>query len=99
MALDLVYLPLAEADLDAIDDWIAERADPHTAFTYVSRIQGACHALTDFPGRGTPHDDLEPGLRSIAFRRRATIYYRVTEAVEIVRVLYAGMDPERAFRP
>lgn len=98
MSFELVYLPTAEADLNAIDDWIAARAGPQTSFDYVSRIQMTCRNLNDFPGRGTPRDDLAPGLRGIPFRRRATIYYRVTDRpVEVVRVLHAGRDALRAF--
>ena len=98
MARELVYRPAAEADLHAIDDWIAEHADPLTAYAYVSRIHAACRSLTDAPDRGTPRDDLEPGLRSISFRRRATIYYRVdARVVEIVRILSRGADAGRAF--
>ena len=51
-----------------------------------------------FPNRGSPHSALEPGLRSVAFERRATIYYRVAGATdEIVRILHAGRDAGRGF--
>jgi toxin ParE1/3/4 len=41
---------------------------------------------------------LAPGLRSIPFERRATIYYRaVDDAVEVVRILYAGRDRDQVF--
>jgi toxin ParE1/3/4 len=96
--LELIYQPSARADLDSLYDWIADRADPHTAFGYVGRIQAACRALLDFPGRGTPRGELGPGLRSVSFERRATIHYRVTDdAVEIVRVLHKGRLAEDAF--
>lgn len=32
----------------------------------------------------------------MGFERRVTIFYRVSEEVEIVRVLYAGRDVEAA---
>lgn len=54
--------------------------------------------MTYFPRRGTPRDEIMPGLRSIPFERRATIFYRVgEEEVEIVHILYRGRDIERAF--
>lgn len=99
MELDLVYLPSAEADLASIYDWLAGVSSPDRAFGYVGRIQAACRSLTDFPHRGSPRDELEPGLRSIPFERRAAIYYRVAgETVEIVRILHAGRDSHREFR-
>jgi toxin ParE1/3/4 len=98
VAAEVVYLATAEADLASIYDWLSEVSEPSHAFAYIDRIQTACEALADFPGRGAPRDDLDPGLRSIVFRRRATIYYRAgPAAVEIVRVLYAGRDAGRAF--
>jgi toxin ParE1/3/4 len=98
VALELVYLAPAQADLDALYDWIADGADPDTAHAYVGRVQAACRALLSFPGRGTPQDALSEGLRSVAFERRATIFYRVTgRTVEIVRVLGKGRNLQAAF--
>lgn len=98
MALDLVYLHGADADLDLIYHWLAPRSGAAIALAYVGRIEAACQRLTDFPRRGSPHEELEPGLRSIPFERRATIYYRVTDsAVEIVHILHAGRDADREF--
>jgi len=99
VAVELDYRPEARADLASIYAWLADRSDAAAAFAYVSRIEAACQRLIEFPRRGSPHDPLEPGLRSVPFERRATIYYRVTEsAVEIVRVLYAGLDADREFK-
>jgi toxin ParE1/3/4 len=96
---DLVYLPGADADLDRIYHWLAPRSGAATALAYIGRIETACRRLTDFSHRGSPQGELEPGLRSIAFERRATIYYRVTDAaVEIVRILHRGLDADREFR-
>lgn len=96
MAFDVRFLTEAEDDLFAIYAYVVETGGPDRAGEYDRRIRAACLRLTDFPNRGTPRSQLEPGLRSIPFERRATIYYRVIDAtVEIVRVLYAG----RAFGP
>jgi plasmid stabilization system protein ParE len=90
-------VPLSEAELDRILPRIDE-ADPEWQ-AYVRRIEAYCHRLTHFPNRGSPQDDLEPGLRRIAFEGRATIYYRVeADRVRILRILAAGRDPTREFR-
>jgi len=94
----VVLAPRALDDLRSIYSYVADAAGTDIADGYQSRIRAACLGLADFPGRGTPHDELSPGLRSVAFERRATIYYRVAgRTVEIVRVFHAGRDPERAF--
>jgi toxin ParE1/3/4 len=94
----VVLVPEALDDLRSIYDHVADAAGTDIADGYQSRIRTACLGLADFPGRGTPRDALAHGLRSIAFERRATIYYRVTgRTVEIVHVFHAGRDPERTF--
>ena len=66
---------------------------------YIARIETACMALATFPERGTKRDDLEPGIRTIGFERRATIAFRVEgDTVRIVRIFYAGRDYETYFR-
>lgn len=88
----------AIADLKRIADWIGEHADEEVGEAYVRRIETRCGQLGHFPRRGRPRDELGEGLRSIAFERRATILYRI-EAGEVVilRVHYAGRDPDREF--
>ena len=100
MAHRVAYRPTARLDLKEIYDWIAERADPATADAYVQRLQDACARLSLFPARGSPRDELEPGLRSIPLSGRATAYYRVEgRIVRIVRILRPGRDPAREFSP
>jgi toxin ParE1/3/4 len=88
----LLFRPAAEADLDALDDYIAQD-NPQHAFAFVQRIRRACDRLVQFPESGRDREDLAPGLRTLAFERRVVIAYLVTaEAVEVVRVFYAGRD-------
>lgn len=47
--------------------------------------------LAEFPLRGTPRDDLMPGVRTIGYRRRTTLAYRVVDdVVEILVLVHAG---------
>jgi toxin ParE1/3/4 len=70
----------AEADLFAIYTYIAERAGVEVAFRFVERIEAYCRGFADVPERGTRRDDLGPGLRTVGFRRRATILFEVDHA-------------------
>lgn len=82
----------AEADLDAIDEFIA-RDSPERAFAFVARIRSRCESLADFPHQGTRRDDICPGLRTFGLQRRVTIAFRIEgNTVEIVNVLYGGRD-------
>jgi toxin ParE1/3/4 len=93
------FRPAAEANLFALYRYISDRSGPVRAGAYIARIEAACMALATFPERGTKRDDLESGIRTIGFERRATIAFRVEEdAVRIVRIFYAGRDYENNFR-
>ena len=83
----------AEADLIAIFDYIAARAGEKTASRFVDHIEAYCFGFASMPERGTKRNDLRPGLRTVGFRRRATILFEVDRArreVIIHGVYYAG---------
>ena len=89
----VVWHPRAARDLLALYDWIAARADPDTAYAYTSKIEAHAATLAQFPERGPPRDDLIPGLRTLIYRRRTIIAYRVTDsAVEVLRLVHGGQD-------
>jgi plasmid stabilization system protein ParE len=94
----IAYSPEASADLTEIYDFIADRGSPMAALRFVERIAAACDALGTLPGRGSPRDDIRPGLRVTGFARRVTIAYHLDgETVIIDRLLYAGRDLGAAF--
>lgn len=68
------------------------------ASDYTSRIDSHAAKLAHFPHRGTPRDDLAPGFRTITYRRRTIIAYKVIgEEVEIWHILHGGRDPTGVF--
>jgi toxin ParE1/3/4 len=100
MAFEVRFSQDATDDLFEIWLHIARDSGADRADAVEGRLRASCLKLSHFPGRGSAHDELEPGLRSIPFERRASIYYRVAgESVEIVRIRYAGRDVERVFKP
>lgn len=87
----IVWRARAQDQLFALYDWIADRADPNAAFAYINGIEERVAALANFPERGTPRDDIQPGLRTTPYRRRTVIAYRVLDtAVEIVALAHGG---------
>lgn len=95
MTLKVEFALTAEQDLRSIYEWIA---DTETAVTYLRRIRAHCDQLADFPNRGTPREDLVRNLRTIAFERKATVFYLVEPGkVRILRVLHKGRDSNRSF--
>jgi len=93
MTYKIAFRPLAENDLVALHQYIAENSNLDRAGAYIDRIEHACMSLADFPFRGTLRDDLHPGLRIIGFERRASIAFVVeNETVRILRIFYGGRD-------
>lgn len=98
MALEVRFSEEAEDDLVETYVYIAERDGIERAEAVDRRLRAACEKLADFPNRGSPHDELAPGLRSVPFEGRATIYYRVTpETVDIMHIAWAGRDAAGIF--
>lgn len=97
MAHSVVYSPEAKQDLLDLYAYIAGRSGPDRARAYTARIEAHCMGLADFPERGSPRNDLRPGLRITGFERRVMIAFHVSfETVIIDRVLYGGREPKTA---
>ena len=60
---EVVLSPEAQADLEEIYDWIAERASPAVALGYVERLGDHLRGYAHAPKRGHRRDDLRLGLR------------------------------------
>lgn len=88
----VVWRQTATDDLYRLYHWIADRTDPDTAFDYTSAIEAHAAALAAYPNRGTPRDDIARGVRTLNFRGRTVIAYRVGEAVEVLRIFHAGQE-------
>lgn len=95
MTRRIFYSPEAMGQIELLDAWIAEEASPTIASRFTNSLLEHCNSLADFPNRGTPRDDIRPGMRTTAFRRRATIAYSVEgDDVLILAVFYRGQDFE-----
>ena len=91
-AFKIVWRRTAQLDLYELYDWIAERADPDTAFVWTSGIEKHVAKLAEFPDRGSPRDDISPGVRTLNYRGRTVIAYLTSDCVEILRVFHAGRE-------
>ncbi|WAP69714.1 type II toxin-antitoxin system RelE/ParE family toxin [Jiella pelagia] len=98
--MDVVVTPSAIADLENLHRYIAGESSEDRADSYIARIQVYLERLAAFPKRGTAHDELLDGLRTVGFERRATIAFVVTDkTVYIQGVFYAGRDWRAQFQP
>ena len=86
----------AHQDIKDIFDWIVSESDhPPVAENLVNRIYTRCESLGEFPLKGRARDDLQQGVRILAFERKAVIVYRVlADEVEVTNIFYGGRDWE-----
>jgi toxin ParE1/3/4 len=100
VTLSVVFGETAWQDFDELYDWIAGQADSAAARRYTGRIEAHCLRFGDFPDRGTPRDDLSPGVRTTVFEGRVVIVYLVSASqITILRILSHGRDIRKAFPP
>jgi len=99
MSYAVVFAPEAEDQLADLYLYIATEASPATAQRYTEAIVSCCEGLAIFPHRGTPREDIRPGMRMTNYKGRTVIAFAVDEAVRQVSILgvfYGGQDYETA---
>lgn len=97
----VIFDEAARSDLRDIFDYVEARAGAATARRVVEQLFDCCMQMERYPERGTRRDDIRPGFRTIGFRRRATILFRVDLALSeviILGVYYGGRDMEALWR-
>lgn len=83
--------PLAERDLEAIGDYIAQD-DPLRALAFVDEMRAQCQKIGRAPQTYRARPELAEGLRSCA-RGNYVIFFTAAKAhVTVVRVLHGAMD-------
>lgn len=99
MRYAIVVTPEARDQLDTIWDYIADAASADIALRFTDGMLDRLTTLSDYPRIGTPRDDLRPGLRTLAYRRRVTIAFMVEDAaVVVIGFYYGGQDFETLLR-
>ncbi len=95
MQYHVVFAPEAQEQLAALYRYIAAAASPEIAERYTSAIVTYCASLQTFPHRGSPRDDIRPGMRITNYKKRVVIAFDVdAETVSIIGVFYGGQDYE-----
>jgi toxin ParE1/3/4 len=95
----VVFTPEAEEQLAELYRYIEESASPEVALHYTTRVVEYCLGLETFPERGTPRNDIRPGLRTTSYKRRTEIAYTTEHGrVEVIGIFHGGRDYERALQ-
>ena len=89
------FAPEAQEQLSSLYHYISVAASPTIAFNYTNSIIAYCESLQEFPQRGTPRNDVRPGLRITNFKKRTVIAFVIhDDIVSILGIFYGGQDYE-----
>ncbi|MDZ4842141.1 MAG: type II toxin-antitoxin system RelE/ParE family toxin [Hyphomicrobium aestuarii] len=94
--LNLVVSATAKNDLAEIWAYIAEDS-PKAATSFVSSLEAKFQPLLQFPGMGTPRDQLAPGLRALPYKNYVIYYMSTDDHIIIVRVVHGARDIRAIF--
>ena len=85
--------PLAEQDLEAIGDFIAQD-NPHRALTFIAELRNQCAKIAASPKACRLRSKLGDNIRSFAYGNYVIFFQESPDSLCIVRVLHGAMDIE-----
>jgi toxin ParE1/3/4 len=97
---EVIFDRAARQDLKDIFDYVSDRASPAVAEGFTTKLYEHCVKLERMPERGTRRDEMRRGLRTIGYRRRATILFEVDHErseVIILGIYYGGRNYQDDF--
>lgn len=89
------YTELAEADLDDIDDYTLTRYGDEQRDLYMRALEVACEETLPAFQRVAQEVPQRPDLRRWRCERHVIYFRRVSDGIEVVRILHERMLPER----
>ena len=90
-----VLSPRAQSDLREIWDYTVERWGMEQAEIYVRTIRSAVERIAENPGQGRQCDEIRPGYFKYASGSHVLFYRRISDGIDVVRVLHQRMDFDR----
>ncbi|MDM0022752.1 type II toxin-antitoxin system RelE/ParE family toxin [Variovorax saccharolyticus] len=93
----IVFTRLAQADLEAIGDYIA-LDNPRRALSFIEELGDHCKKIASSPQAYRPRQELAEGLRSCAHGRYVIYFQSHDDVLLIVRILHGAQDIQAQFR-
>ena len=85
----------AQADLDDIREYSAERFGTGRAIAYLDAVERAFRRILDFPETGPAHDGKASAVRSYPAEEHRIYYEHDAGRVFVLRLLHKAMDAGR----
>jgi toxin ParE1/3/4 len=90
-----VLSPRAQADIDEIWDYTADRWNDDQAERYTKDLRRAIETIARNPRKGRPCDQIRPGYRKFSIGAHVVFFRVVAHGIEVIRVLHQRMDFEQ----
>jgi|SRR3954469_17954711 toxin ParE1/3/4 len=90
--MNYVVSPRAQADIDEIWEYSADRWDIDQANRYISEIRSAIEIVASDPRRGRSCDEIRRGYRRFSAGSHVMFFRIVGDQIDVVRVLHQSMD-------
>lgn len=90
-----VLSPRAQADVDEIWNYTAQRWGDDQAERYLRGIADAVALIAETPERGRPCDHVREGYRKYPVGSHVLFYRMTARGVDVVRILHQRMDFDR----
>ena len=89
--MKLGIAPLAEHDLEAIGDWIAQD-NPVRAVSFTEELYQQCLLIAESPVIYRERPELGQGVRSCAYGRYLVLFRVLDAEVRVERILHGSRD-------
>ena len=90
----VAFSPAAEADIEEIWDYSADKWGADQADSYTDAIRDACHALAKGTKYGRPAEVL-PEIQKYFCGSHVVYFLNHTDRLDVIRVLHQRQDAER----
>ena len=90
----IAFSPAAEADIDGIWDYSADRWGLDQADSYVDAIRDACYALAKGTKHGRPAEVL-PDFQKYLCGSHVVYFLDYPNHLDVIRILHQRQDPEQ----
>ena len=90
-----VLSPRAQADIDEIWDYTADRWNEDQAERYTQDLRRVIEAVARDPRKGRSCDHIRRGYRKYLVGAHVLFFRAVADRIEVVRVLHQRMDFEQ----
>ena len=98
MTFAVEIAPLAQADLDDIEDWLLDAAGPRVAAQVIQRVYDRIAGLQEDARTGTPRPEYGIDVRFVTSRPYLIYFDLFEDRVTVLRILHGAKDRDTILR-